>query len=252
MGKVAKRAALQAAEASAAAEPAAKRRLAPEDRRRDILAKAIEYFAQVGFDGGTRELAGHLGTTQPLLYRYFPTKEALIQEIYKAVFLDIWQPSWDALLSDTARPLRDRLQQFYEEYMAAILTPQWIRIYFFAGLKGVTINIQYLAIVEERVLKRIIREFHREMGLAVPDAVAPEDLETAWTLQGGIFYYGVRKYVYGSPMHTSAKTVISQSLDVFCAGYRAVLEQRAAGTLRADAAAPPVPPAKPARRAAKV
>ncbi len=226
MNKVERRAGRPAAAAAALAPPAAKRRLAPADRRREILAKAIEYFAQVGFDGGTRELARHLGTTQPLLYRYFPTKDALIQEIYKAVFLDIWRPAWDDLLSDTARPLRDRMQQFYEEYMAAILTPQWIRIYFFAGLKGVTINVHYLAVVEERILKRIIREFHREMGLKVPVDVAPEDLETAWTLQGGIFYYGVRKYVYGSPMHTSAEVVISQSLDVFCAGYRAVLEAR--------------------------
>lgn len=203
-----------------------KRRLPADDRRRDILEKSIAYFAQVGFDGGTRELARHLGTTQPLLYRYFPNKDALIQEIYKVVYLDQWRPAWDALLEDRTRPLRERLQAFYEDYTDVILTPQWMRIYFFAGLKGVPINERYLALVEERVLSRIIREFHHDCGLPVPATVTPEDLEIAWDLQGGIFYYGVRKYVYRSPVHVEKPAMISQALDVFFAGYKEVLSRR--------------------------
>jgi len=223
-------------------EPAPKRRLTAVDRRREILAKSIEYFARVGFDGGTRELARHLGTTQPLLYRYFPNKDALIQEIYKVVYLDQWKPSWDALLTDSRRPLRDRLQEFYETYTDAILNPQWMRIYFFAGLKGVSINERYLALVEERILSRIIRDFHRECGLPVPAEINPQDMEIAWHLQGGIFYYGVRKYVYQSRTFVRKTEMITSALDVFFAGFRAVLAQRAASV---DTA----PPAKPRRKA---
>lgn len=211
---------------SAPAGAGRKHRLSAEERRRDILEKSIAYFAQVGFDGGTRELARHLGTTQPLLYRYFPNKDALIQEIYKVVYLDQWRPAWDALLEDRSRPLRERLQAFYEDYTDVILTPQWMRIYFFAGLKGVPINERYLALVEERILTRIIREFHHESGLPVPAPVSPEDLEIAWDLQGGIFYYGVRKYVYRSPVHVEKPAMIAQALDVFFAGYKAMLSRR--------------------------
>lgn len=220
-------------------KPPPARRLSAIDRRREILSKSIEYFAAVGFEGGTRELARHLGITQPLLYRYFPTKEALIQEIYKVVYLDQWRPAWDALLTDRRLPLRQRLQTFYEEYTDAILNPRWMRIYFFAGLKGVSINERYLALVEERILKRIIREFQHERGLRALDAVAPDDLETAWILQGGIFYYGVRRYVYHTPVHLPKNEMITQALDVFFAGYKQVLDQR---LKRAEAPINPPPP----------
>lgn len=210
--------------AQVTAEPP-KRRLSAADRRREILAKSIEYFATVGFDGGTRELARHLGTTQPLLYRYFPNKDALIQEIYKVVYLDQWNPQWDTLFSDRARPLRERLQTFYEEYTDLIFNPQWMRIYFFAGLKGVSINERYLALVEDRILWRLLREFRAEFGSSVSPDPGPADLEIAWHLQGGIFYYGVRRYVYRTPVQLSKSEMIRQSLDMFFAGYIAFLER---------------------------
>lgn len=212
--------------ASAAAGPdAPKRRLSAADRRREILAKSIEYFATVGFDGGTRELARHLGTTQPLLYRYFPNKDALIQEIYKVVYLDQWNPRWDSLLTDRKVPLRQRLQTFYEEYTDVILNPQWMRIYFFAGLKGVSINERYLALVEERILWRLLREFRAEYGLPAALEPGPGDLELAWQLQGGIFYYGVRRYVYQTPVQLSKSEMISTALDSFFAGYKSALDR---------------------------
>ena len=55
---------------------AKQRRLSPDDRRREFVAKATEFFAEEGFGGGTRDLARRLGVTQPLLYRYFPSKDA--------------------------------------------------------------------------------------------------------------------------------------------------------------------------------
>lgn len=200
-----------------------KRRLSAADRRHEILTKSIEYFASVGFDGGTRELARHLGTTQPLLYRYFPNKDALIQEIYKVVYLDQWKPAWDTLLTDRSLPLRQRLQTFYEEYTNVILNPQWMRIYFFAGLKGVSINERYLALVEERILWRLLREFRVEYGTT--EEPGAEDLEIAWQLQGGIFYYGVRRYVYRTPVQLSKTEMIARALDMFFAGYRALLDR---------------------------
>ena len=57
------------------AEAPKRRRLKREDRERMIVERAIEFFAEVGFAGQTRELAQRIGVTQPLLYRYFPTKE---------------------------------------------------------------------------------------------------------------------------------------------------------------------------------
>ncbi|HEY0912661.1 MAG TPA: helix-turn-helix domain-containing protein, partial [Bradyrhizobium sp.] len=58
---------------------AKQRRLSPDDRRKEFVAKATEFFSEEGFGGGTRDLARRLGVTQPLLYRYFPSKDDLIK-----------------------------------------------------------------------------------------------------------------------------------------------------------------------------
>jgi len=120
--------------------PKRRRRLDPEDREREIVDGAVAFFAEVGFDGGLRDLAKRLGITHQNLFRYFPTKEALIERVYKEVYLDRWQPEWDAVLHDPAKPLEKRLIDFYGSYLPAIFRYDWVRIFVFAGLKGVGIH----------------------------------------------------------------------------------------------------------------
>ena len=98
------------------------RRLSPDDRRKEFVAKATEFFAEEGFGGGTRDLARRLGVTQPLLYRYFPSKDDLIKEVYRTVYLEPLDTGWDRLLTDRSRPLRDRLLEFYRGYPNVIFT----------------------------------------------------------------------------------------------------------------------------------
>ena len=57
---------------------APRQRLSPPERERLIVDEAILFFAEVGLAGQTRELAQRLGVTQPLIYRYFPTKHDFI------------------------------------------------------------------------------------------------------------------------------------------------------------------------------
>jgi AcrR family transcriptional regulator len=204
-----------------ATRPKQKRR-SPEARREEFIRKAAEFFAEEGFGGGTRELAGKLGVTQPLLYRYFPSKDELIQAVYRSVYLDRWKPEWDELLGDRSKPIRLRLQQFYEAYTDAIFTREWIRIYLFSGLKGVEINRWYVGVVESRILNRIVEEYRHEAGLPALKTPPPAELELAWVLHGGIFYYGVRKYIYNSPVLEDKSRVISNALDVFLEGIARV------------------------------
>ena len=46
-----------------------------------IVDEAKIFFADHGFRGSTRELARQLGVTQALIYKYFPSKQALIDQI---------------------------------------------------------------------------------------------------------------------------------------------------------------------------
>src|SRR5262245_19350802 len=61
-------------------------RLPAEDRRSQLLAAALEIFAEQGFHGTpTRELAKHAGVSEALVFHHFPTKDALIQALIEAM-----------------------------------------------------------------------------------------------------------------------------------------------------------------------
>jgi AcrR family transcriptional regulator len=59
-----------------------KKRMTAEERKRAIVKAALPLFARQGFaETTTRELARAAKVSEPLLYRHFPSKEALYTEI---------------------------------------------------------------------------------------------------------------------------------------------------------------------------
>jgi len=58
--------------------------MAAQDRKRAIVEAALPLFARQGYaETTTKDLALAAGVSQPLLYRHFPSKEALYREILK-------------------------------------------------------------------------------------------------------------------------------------------------------------------------
>lgn len=200
--------------------PKQRLRLAPEQRRQQIVAAAIAYFSEVGFDGGTRELAKRLGVTQPLIYRYFPSKDDLIRTVYNELYLNRWRPDWERLLTDMALPLRERLIVFYQAYTAAVFTSEWMRVYLFAGLRGVEINHWWFDFVEQHLLRTMAIALRAAHGL--PDEAAlpitPAEIDLYWIFHGGIFYYGIRREVFRAPVHLELDAFIVGTVDSMLAG----------------------------------
>jgi AcrR family transcriptional regulator len=205
------------------------KRLSPDDRRKEFVAKATEFFADEGFGGGTRALARRLGVTQPLLYRYFPSKDDLIKEVYRTVYLEPLETGWEKLLADRSRPIRERMQEFYDAYTKVIFTRKWIRIYLYSGLKGLDINRSYVGVVRDKILSRIIKECRHEAGLPTQLRPSAAELEMAWVFHSGIFYYGVRKYIYDAPVLEDKEHMIRDAVDAFLAGFERVFGSVSAG-----------------------
>jgi AcrR family transcriptional regulator len=203
-----------------------RRRMTPGERRDHILKEAIHYFSEVGFDGSTRELAVRIGVKQPLLYRYFPSKDDLIRDVYEAVYISRWTHDWDRTLRDRSLPLRTRLISFYTAYAEIMFEPEWIRIFMFSGLKGLDINKRYTAFMEERVLSRVCEEIRESFAMPsvseVP--VRPEELAAFWVFHGGIFYHGVRREVYDVPMHVDLGSFIEYAVDSLLSGLPSVMK----------------------------
>ncbi|NTZ85577.1 TetR/AcrR family transcriptional regulator [Burkholderia metallica] len=205
------------------------RRLTPEARERQIVEKAVEHFATHGFSGSTRELARQIGVTQPLLYRYFPSKEALIDRVYDEVYT--WNPDWEKLIADRAVPLQQRLVMFYRSYAQMILRREWIRTFIFAGLSREGFNTRYLSRLRERVFLPVLREMRHEYDIATPtsDAQRNAEIELVWSLHASIFYLGVRKWVYGLPVPDDLDAEIERQIDAFLNGTPAALQRVASG-----------------------
>jgi AcrR family transcriptional regulator len=193
------------------------RRLAPSLRAEQILGGAVRFFAEHGFGGQTRELANELGISKGLLYRYFPSKDSLIERVYEEVFLGRWKPQWQPILTDESRPLIERLKTFYVDYAKLTLEYEWGRIYLYAGLAGASINRRYARLAYERIFKPVIGEVRREIGAPPIDQVAitePES-ELLWSLHGAIFYIGVRKWIYHFKVPTDIDAAIEQLVEGF-------------------------------------
>jgi len=206
------------------AAPATARRLSPEERSRQIVREAVRWFSESGFSGNTRELARRLGITQPLLYRYFPSKADLIDRVYEEVFLTRWKPEWETLLDDDTRPLESRLLAFYLDYAQAMLQPDWIRILMFSGLHGSNVVTRLLGRLRERVFTRVIRAVRAAEGAPVdPKTFTEGEYELVWALHAGIFYLGVRQWVYGLPIREPTERLVERAVKSFLHGAPAVM-----------------------------
>ena len=77
-------------------------RTAPyEDRRAEVLRVALGLFAAKGTEGtGLREIAERIGVSQPALYHYFPSKDALIDAV-----IDAWRQEAVAKQAGVSRRL---------------------------------------------------------------------------------------------------------------------------------------------------
>ena len=99
-----------------------------------------------------------------------------------------------------------------------------MRIYLFSGLKGVDINRRYMQLVRQRILEPILIEARAEFGL--PDEPARDcEVEFAWIMHGGIFYYGVRDLIYDSALSTDKERVIFDAILAFIAGLEIKLRR---------------------------
>lgn len=199
----------------------------PRDRReRMIVDAAIRFFAEVGFGGQTRELARKIGISQPLLYKYFPRKNDLVDRVYREVYLRRWNPNWETVLANDEAPLRGRLIEFYVNYASKIMDYEWVRIFMYAGLLGSDINSRYIAFLKQRVVLRVCHALRAERHLPkVKDPeISPREEQLVWSLQGSILYMAIQKHLYGFDQGITLNRAVEDRVNAFMDGVPAVFE----------------------------
>jgi AcrR family transcriptional regulator len=210
------------------------RRLSATERESHIVQEAVCFFSEVGFGGDTRELAKRLGVTQSLLYKYFPSKEALINRVYEEVYIGRWSPFWESVVRDRSITLTDRLTSLYIEYAKTALTRDWVRIYMFSGLRGEDINSKYLERLKERILKPIAKELRHEFNLPTAEEVplTSKEIELVWSINARLFYFGQRQWIFDVPIEDNLEDLIRMTIEHFMAGAKVVLPKLVGAPLK--------------------
>ncbi|OQW59377.1 MAG: TetR family transcriptional regulator [Proteobacteria bacterium SG_bin9] len=208
--------------------------MSPAQRERQIVDGAIAFFAEVGLEGQTRELARRLGITQPLLYRYFPSKEELLERVYDEVYMKRWKPEWEALIADRSLSIGERFRRFEKDYQRTIMTYDWLRIFFSSGLKGTDLTRRYLTRVRDIIFTPVLAEMRREFGLPSPAQLplSAQEYELMFGIHGALVYVGIRRFIYNMDVPTDQDLVFDTEMDAFMAGVgpvmrRLVAEQQA-------------------------
>lgn len=185
-----------------------------------IVAEATSFFADVGFNGQTRELAKRIGITQPALYKHFANKGELVEKVYQTVFLSRWNPYWEGILEDETKPLGDRLTAFYLDYARVLVDYNWIRITMQAALGGNDLTKRYVTLVGERIVTRVCHAVRQHVGLkkVADNKLNPRELQLVWNLQGSLIYLAIRQHVYGIPPLQSLEISVRDMVAAFVGG----------------------------------
>ncbi len=193
-----------------------------------ILTEAMRFFAEHGFEALTRDLAKRIGVSQALIYRYFRTKDDLIDKVYQRLYISRWDPHWEELLADRNVPLATRLKSFYKSYLATFDDYAWMRIAVYSGLRGNNLVRRYLKIIHDRVILVVMRELRSECGLRplAPADIPKLDLELVWNLHGTIIYLLMRRYVFKIGPSSQNDLIAEQMVDQLLLGTARTLVQR--------------------------
>lgn len=198
-----------------------RRRMAAEDREVEIVRHATAYFAEHGLSAGTIKLARRIGITQPLLYKYFPTKDALIDKVYEQLLPQNWDPTWESLIEDETISLPVRLKKFYTGYVTSVLTYEHVRLFLFSGLGRNEFNARCYAILSKRIFERIalaLRRYYEPPCESL--SVSDSDLELVQSLHAVMYHLAYRKYVHQEPMPDDLSELVSLKVDTFLNGAR--------------------------------
>ncbi|WP_169054796.1 TetR/AcrR family transcriptional regulator [Azospirillum sp. TSA2s] len=209
------------------AAPRRRQRLSTEERERQIIEGAIQFFSEHGLAGQMRELATTIGVSHPLVFHYFPSKKALIERVYAEVYLGRWKPEWEHRVKDRSEPFEERVTRVYIDYARTILTKEWVRILIHSALADGYINDNYLTLVGERLLRPIIGETRIELGLDDDREPTEAENELIWGLHGGIFYIGVRHWIYGHKFPENLPQVVTDRVRAFVLAAREIFPREA-------------------------
>jgi AcrR family transcriptional regulator len=194
-------------------------RMSAESRREQILQGAMRLFAEKGFRGTTtREIANTLNISEALMFKYFPTKEAL----YRAIIQNRTDGAEEVFFPKEAVQAKDDRQVFRSiaSYLIAKNTedPTFMRLIQYSALERHELSRIFFethAMANTRLLSQYIRQRIKEQAFK---KVSP--LLAARAFIGMIIFYVQSQEIYGLKdfFHFPPKKVVDTFVETFLNG----------------------------------
>ena len=195
------------------------RRLPAQERRAAILLKAASFFAAEGFSASTRDLAESMGIRQALLYRYFPSKEILIESVLEAFVKTNWNSQFSSIISDRTMLLEDRLKMVFLGQLENE-TEIAIRLLLHAVLDRWKLPVRLFDELDKTLILPLVEEMRHINNFptiqALPLMVGEREL--AFALYGSINFYSLRQHLYKSEVCNDKNAVTKLYVDAFLKG----------------------------------
>ena len=195
------------------------KRLPAAERKAVILHEASLFFAKEGFAASTRDLADQLGVRQALLYKYFPSKEALLEAIFEEVLAVFWTMEWAKVLSDESMSLEDRLTYFF---VAHLEHEDGIpaRLFMRAALDGWVLPVRRLELVKTKFVQPLVAILRRDAKLPGYETLPlmMGEYELAMVLHSSVIFYSIRTHIYGGDLCPDAPAVVRLYVSTFLKG----------------------------------
>ncbi len=127
--------------------PTSTARMPAQDRRKQLLETALDLFARHGFEGTTtKELAAAAGVTEAVIFRHFPSKQALYMAVLdyktKSCELTNWLAQTKSCMerNDDEGLVRTIVLEILRNYRA---DPRLERVMLFAALEGHEVGLAH-------------------------------------------------------------------------------------------------------------
>jgi AcrR family transcriptional regulator len=209
-------------------DPEIRRRLPPEERRGQILAAAIDLMTDRGLAFNTRELSERLGISHPLLFRYFKSKEEIVDAVFQTVFIGRFSPDMRAAMTRRTDDVIGKWTAFYRTYAPKIFDRTWIRIFILSALQEEVISRRYFDLVIIPIMNEMADDTERFcFGKILPKehALRTTTLELAWMTHSSLFYSGLRRWVYNLEVPDDIALTMEMRIKVHFEGSRVVLKR---------------------------
>lgn len=181
-----------------------------------MLEGAGRFFARHGFGAPTRDLAKALGVTQALIYKYFASKDQLIEQCLDAALGA--SEAGPALAVEPSSIAQD-LTAFYRAFVARA-TETRMRLFMRAGLDGLAWPTRHGHALTGQVFLPLIAALRQAADLPGFDArpAMRGERELVMALHASMVFLGIRRHVYNMPMPDSLDDVVGLYVQSFLDG----------------------------------